>query len=71
MTKKELLEALKDIGDDALVVLARDGEGNGFSPLDEVGEYRYLPETKWSGVLVDEDPAGPDVVTALVLWPVN
>lgn len=35
--------------DDRLVVLAKDGEGNGYSPLAEAEEAMYLADSTWSG----------------------
>ena len=49
MTVKELLEELKDVPEDTLVVMSRDAEGNGHSPLSDVGDSMYLAESTWSG----------------------
>ncbi len=72
MTVKELIDALVEFGDDTLVVLAKDAEGNGFSPLAEYSGESYIAETSYSGELADyedEDQAGG--VPAVVLWPIN
>lgn len=78
------LAALDDLPDDTLVVLAKDGEGNGYSPLEALEEGRYLPENTWSGEHYmteeqrlaqsdpdDYDPAPEEAVQAVFLWPVN
>lgn len=86
MTLAELraqLDAL-NLPDDTLVILAKDGEGNGFSPAVEAIPAMYLAETTWSGEhypteeqrLAQDDPdeysaAPDDAVPAVFLWPTN
>lgn len=86
MTLAELraqLDAL-NLPDDTLVVLAKDGEGNGFSPAVEAEHAMYLAESGWSGerYLTDADrqaqddadeydEAPDDAVPAVFLWPTN
>lgn len=86
MTLAELraqLDALNLPGD-TLVVLAKDAEGNGHSPLVEAEHAMYLAETTWSGEryiteqqrLAEENPddwseAPDDAVPAVFLWPTN
>lgn len=41
MTVRELIEELRSANQDALVVMSQDPEGNGFSPLDGLGEALY------------------------------
>jgi len=49
-TVKELIEALSALPPDAQVILQKDGEGNGYSPLAGVdGDAVYVPETTWHG----------------------
>lgn len=67
---------LAEAADDLLVVLAKDSEGNGFSPLAEGELGLYVPESGWSGdVPHPDDAAGyqdePGAESAVVLWPVN
>jgi hypothetical protein len=86
MTLAELRAQLAalDLPDDTIVVLAKDGEGNGFSPAVEVEHAMYLAESTWSGdrYLTEEqrqaetDPdnwseAPDDAVPAVFLWPTN
>lgn len=80
MKVKELLELLKDLDPETIVILAKDGEGNGFSPCaDHSDQYRYEAESTWSGELVSDpeesDDDGPErwdqAVPCIVLWPVN
>lgn len=71
MRVKDLREAITGLPDDLLVVMSKDGEGNGFSPLSDWGQGRYLPETTWSGELHDSDDEDSDGELAVVLWPTN
>jgi hypothetical protein len=86
MTLAELREALAalDLPDDTLVVLAKNAEGNGHSPLVEAEHAMYLAESTWSGErylteaqrLAETDPdeyseAPDDAVPAVFLWPTN
>jgi hypothetical protein len=53
----ELREILAELPENSLVVLAKDGEGNGFSPLSGYSdEDRYLAEEgDWQGELVSAE----------------
>jgi hypothetical protein len=78
MTVSRLMALLAKHDGTCEVVLAKDSEGNEFSPLEDLESRRYVPDTTWSGYLVD-DPEDDDVeeeeyndaVDAVVLWPVN
>lgn len=77
MTKKELLAALEGVPDETLIVLSKDGEGNGYSPLADAESAFYLADSTWSGDVYDEDadeeedrpPAG--AVPCVVFSPIN
>ncbi len=68
----EMLEAL-DADSDAIVILAKDGEGNGFSPICEADAAHYIPFNKYSGECIHTDDVDdhPDAVSCVCLWPVN
>ncbi|MGQ5576730.1 hypothetical protein [Streptomyces sp. ECR3.8] len=81
---RQHLANLVHLPGDTLVVLAKDGEGNGFSPAIELEEAMYRAETTWSGerylseqARQQEDepdeysPAPSDAVPAVFIWPVN
>jgi hypothetical protein len=86
MTLAELraqLDAL-NLPDDTIVILAKDAEGNGHSPLVQADPGMYLADTTWSGEhypteeqrLAETDPddwteAPDDAVPAVFLWPTN
>lgn len=86
MTLTELrkhLDALNVPGD-TLVILAKDAEGNGFSPAVEVEVSMYAADSTWSGErymteeerqATDEpdeyDEAPEGAVRAVFLWPTN
>lgn len=48
-TVGELIDYLSTQPRDRLVVLSKDAEGNGHSPLAEVEETMYLAESTWAG----------------------
>ena len=50
MKVKELIEALASCDPEAEVILQKDAEGNGYSPLHAVDhEAVYFPDSTWSG----------------------
>lgn len=86
MKVHELIDLLADLDSDDLVVLAKDAEGNGFSPFEGIGLSVYVADSTWSGEITlreltpelrdqgftedDLDQSGKGV-KAVVLWPVN
>ena len=84
MTVAELVKMLKAFEPDRVVVLQKDAEGNGYSPLIEAYPGMYRAETTWYGdvgleALDDglrergftEEDVMHDGERALVLVPVN
>lgn len=87
MTVKELIEELSKLDGDREVILQKDSEGNGYSPLSGLDTAAYVPETTWYGEVryeeltdelkrlgyAEEDcvEPGSDYTRAVVLWPVN
>lgn len=87
MTLDELRAQLAELGHlpgDTIVILAKDAEGNGFSPLTEVEEAMYAADSTYSGErymteeqrLAEDDPddwssAPEEAVRAVFLWPTN
>lgn len=50
MNVKSLIEELSKLDPQAEVILQKDGEGNGYSPLSEVDpDCIYVPESTWAG----------------------
>lgn len=72
MTVKELREALAELPDDMPVILQKDSEGNGYSPLAGAdGEDSfYVEQSTQSGTVVHASE-GLDGCPCLVLWPIN
>ena len=77
MTRGQLRKALDKHPralDDTLVILAKDEEGNGYSPLATIAPAMYIPLDNYHGTIVemavarDYDKAGK---AALVFWPSN
>lgn len=81
MTVAELIEQLQQMdAPDALVVQSKDGEGNGFSPLADLGWGWYYPDSTYSGEYhAAEEAEGeeceftpePGDQQAVCLWPTN
>lgn len=83
MKVKELIKLLNKVDPERIVILSKDGEGNGFSPLLDLEEKSYLADSTWSGEigiekltpeLIAEGYTNEDVgkgEKALVFWPVN
>ncbi len=85
MTIKELIEQLKTFDQNLKVIMSKDGEGNNYSPLDDIGIGVYTPECTWSGDFYPK-PDADDVesreeyaqlldengaVASICFWPVN
>ena len=84
MTIKELIEKLQSEDPNRLVVIQKDSEGNGYSPLHSVERAAYIPYNTWSGEaglesLTPEDKEqrytqediSVDGLSALIMVPVN
>lgn len=72
---RDLIAALGKLNPDALVVLAKDAEGNGFSPLcsasvdTAITEGHYDAHSAWAGDFYIDD--GEPGVPAVAFWPEN
>lgn len=71
MTVKELKDLLDTYPDDFLVVMSKDSEGNGFSPLDCIDEVGYDPDNRYSGQIYSIEEESADTIEAICLWPIN
>lgn len=87
MKVKDLKEDLKGLPDDMEVILQKDAEGNGYSPLAGTdSNCIYVPETTWYGAVYSLDWGYEDVLMendewdelkndkdkqALILYPIN
>lgn len=84
MTVKELKAALAECDDDDFVILAKDSEGNGYSPLYRVStDDAYAATTTYAGQstprrltpeLLEQGYTKEDImegVPCITLWPVN
>lgn len=86
MTVGELVAELSKTDQSRIVIMQKDAEGNGYSPLAGIDDsFGYTAETTWHGdvgmqALSDEDRkrgyseedlCGPDAKPCVVLYPVN
>lgn len=84
MNVKELKEILNKTNDNDLVVMSKDAEGNGYSPLSAIEECIYEAECTWEGQIglrrltpelikegYCEEDLLEDGVNAIVLYPTN
>jgi len=82
MTVTELIELLKELPGDSILVMQADSEGNGYSPMSGAEAAFYEPDSTWSGQVIDEDYLeghDPDEIAerlaaaepCVVVWPIN
>ncbi|MCP4761744.1 MAG: hypothetical protein GY870_08180 [archaeon] len=68
MKVKELKELLNDFPDDYDIILQKDSEGNGYSPLSCGEEAMYIPETTWHGEVYDIKWSAEDAGRGVDEW---
>lgn len=87
MKVKELIEELKKVDGDRVIILQKDAEGNGYSPLagldsevnyradstwsGDIGYQKLTPELRKQGYSDGDIISGDGAEPALVLFPVN
>ena len=85
MTVKELIKELQEVkNQDRIVIMQKDGEGNGYSPLYDTSTDAYVADSTWSGEVYIEElteelrkqgfteaDMSDDGKPALILGPVN
>lgn len=74
ITVKQLVENLEKCDPDAVVILQKDAEGNGYSPLADTTIGMYMPDSTWSGeVYFNVKPVEEteEEINAVILGPVN
>jgi hypothetical protein len=72
MTKKELLELLKDVPDDGLIVVNGHSDGDGYDDCYEAQEIKIVRNTRipsWQGEYIYEQPNSmpEEIITAYVI----
>jgi hypothetical protein len=86
-TVKEFIEELQKYPEDYVVITSRDAEGNGFSPVADLGDGAYVPNSSYSGDLAllrltpelkregytEEDLPDPNDTSfpCVCIWPIN
>ena len=86
MKVKDLISELQNVDPEIEVIMQKDSEGNGFSPLSGIDpEAIYMPDSTWSGTVYDSKWSASDACfdddewedfksrepRCLVLFPVN
>lgn len=78
MTVRELIHHLRTCANpDAIVILQKDAEGNGYSPLRDFASNdpaivdRYFADSTWSGEVYPADDAPEGGVPCITLVPIN
>lgn len=70
MTVKELITELQKLDPNRIVIMSKDAEGNGFSPLAELETADCIEYSAFEVELV-EDGCSEEGEPAVVLWPNN
>lgn len=70
MTKKELLELLKDIPDDALLIRYGHSDGSGYEDISEVFQTKIVKcvERTWEGQYDTHFNCEVPYITAYLIW---
>lgn len=79
VTVKVLRDWLLLFPDETLVIMSRDSEGNGFSPLAAIELGKYVADSTYSGdfyqnsIIGNEEYNQPEesAIEAICLWPTN
>lgn len=72
MTAGQLIDILKKCDPNVIVILQKDAEGNGYSPLAGTdSDVTYGATSTYSGDVYSLDESDEDVVPCVVLYPVN
>ena len=72
MKVSELINLLKTLPQDHIVVMSSDGEGNSFSPFADIGLGEYTPDSTWGGDFASDNNDDPNYKeNAVALWPTN
>lgn len=69
MTVKELKESIENLPDDMEIILQKDSEGNGYSPLSGADpDAVYIAETTWYGDVYDVNWTADDACMSEEEW---
>lgn len=69
MLVRDLITKLKLENPDSEVILQKDSEGNGYSPLADVdGQAIYVPDSSWSGEVYSTEWSADDMMMGEEEW---
>jgi hypothetical protein len=72
MTVKDLKENIADLPDDMEVILQKDSEGNGYSPLSDLdANCIYIPENTYSGQVYSANSNAEDSCMSEQEWEIT
>jgi len=71
MTVEEVIKELQKLPPKWTAVMAKDGEGNSFSPVAQVAATMYIPDSTWYGECPHPNDVEDYEENAVVLWPTN
>ena len=72
MKVKDLIGMLEKFNPNYQVILQKDSEGNGYSPVAGAEDAHYVAEASYYGeVYSDEDDIPDNAKPCVVIWPVN
>lgn len=65
----DLKKIIEHLPDDMEIIIQKDSEGNGFSPLSEV-DYNciYIPDTTWYGTVYSKEFSAGDMLMSEERW---
>jgi hypothetical protein len=53
MKIKDLIKELSELNQELEIIVSRDAEGNGYSPMYSFYQAKYHPNNDWSGEIID------------------
>jgi hypothetical protein len=72
ITVKHLIAILKQCNPKSIIVLSRDPEGNGFSPIaEDISIGKFVPENPNHPYRGEWEDTKEEVSTAICLWPID
>jgi len=69
MNVRELKDYIENLPDEMEVILQKDSEGNGYSPLSDAdADANYVPTSTWSGEVYFDEWSAEDCCLGITEW---